>query len=188
MQPYRQRTSLTMKRTWIHVFTQNQTSTYIIAADCKEEWPGMSFKPHTCGLSSKQEKINLVWAYELQVAMSEYLRRQPFSFLGYFPSLSLLPFGYLSFLSAPMFGRVGRRLRTVARGAWIKNDWHEWISWWTLAVVQRLSSSKVTCIINLVEPLSSTPSARIMLCWGILFQISITRGFSAIFVLYITLR
>ena len=85
----------------------------------------MSFKPHTCGLSSKQEKINLVWAYELQVAMSEYLRGQPFYFLGYFPSLSLLPFGYLSFLSAPMFGRVGRRLRTVARGAWIKNDWHE---------------------------------------------------------------
>lgn len=114
-----------MKRTWIHVFTQNQTSTYIVAADCKEAWPGMSFKSHTYELSSKQEKKIPIWAHELQVAMSEYLRRQPFSFLGCFPSLSLLPFGHLSFLSAPMFGQAGRRLRTVARGAWTKNDWHE---------------------------------------------------------------
>ena len=64
----------------------------------------MSFKSHTYGRSG------------MRVTMSEYIRRQPFCILDYFPSLSSLPFGYLSFLSAPMFGRAGRRLRTMAHG------------------------------------------------------------------------
>lgn len=82
----------------------------------------MSSKSHTYGPSPKQEKKSDMGVQELRVSMSKYLCRQSFSFLGYFPSPSLLPFGYLSFLSAPTFERAGRRLRTMAHGAWTKND------------------------------------------------------------------
>ena len=76
-----------MKRTWIHLFTRNETSTYTVAADCKEERPGMSSKPHTYGLSSKQEKIFDMGVQELRVSMSKYLCRQSFSFWAIFVPL-----------------------------------------------------------------------------------------------------